>query len=199
MLRPRRLFEATIVIGCLSPFVWRPWNRSASETVSVSDAATPAAATIPQRPAAVETPAVETAAGAVPDAPTEVSGDLATTPADPQADRLRRLVLGVWVDEFFGTRTFTFRDDGTATMTIDLDQVGRLIYGPRLTFQIAWELHGDVIKLRMVSGEPRDSAMSVAKLFGETSEQRIERAADDELQLRSLDSQKLYTHRRKRD
>lgn len=81
-------------------------------------------------------------------------------------------------------------------MTIELDRVGQLLYGPKLTFFIDWTLKDDVLTMKMTGGEPKQTATTVAKLFGETSEQRIERFSDEELTLRSLDSQKLYVHRR---
>lgn len=81
-------------------------------------------------------------------------------------------------------------------MTIELDQVGQLLYGPKLTFFIEWTVKDDLLTMRMTGGEPKQTTTTVAKLFGETSEQRVERFTADELTLRSLDSQKLYIHRR---
>lgn len=104
-------------------------------------------------------------------------------------------LIGFWRDDFYGKRIFEFREDGTATMVIELDAVGQLLYGPKLTFFIAWTLDKDVLNLKMTGGEPA-SAFTAAKLFGESSEQRIEGLEENEMRLRSLDSQKLYTHRR---
>ncbi len=119
-------------------------------------------------------------------------------PAEPgdAVDEPRRRLLGAWVDEFYGRRVFEFRDDGTATMTLELDAVGKLLYGPKLTFFIDWTLDADVLTLKMTGGEPAGTAVSLAKLFGESSRQRLEGVTDAELQLRSLDSEKLYIHRR---
>ncbi len=41
-------------------------------------------------------------------------------------------LIGRWRDSFFGTRTLTLNADGTATMVLDLDFAGRLLYGKRL-------------------------------------------------------------------
>lgn len=125
-----------------------------------------------------------------PSPPPQVTSDL-----DPVAVQ-KRALLGSWFDEFYGKRTFTFHDDGTAVMTLELDTLGALLYGPKLTFFIDWTLTNDVLTMKMTGGEPQGTATSVAKLFGETSEQRIESIAPDELHLRSLDSQKLYVHKR---
>ncbi|HUQ71962.1 MAG TPA: lipocalin family protein [Planctomycetaceae bacterium] len=105
-------------------------------------------------------------------------------------------VIGIWEDDFFGKRRMTFRDDGTATMVIELDAIGQLLYGPRLTFFIEWEQTDNRLTMKKTGGEPRDATASVSKLFGETSEQTIESLTDDEMRLRSSDSGKLYVHRR---
>lgn len=119
-------------------------------------------------------------------------------PAEPEesVNEPRQRLLGSWVDEFYGRRVFEFRDDGTATMTLELDAVGKLLYGPKLTFFIDWTLEADILTLKMTGGEPAGTAVSLAKLFGESSQQRLEGVTDAELQLRSLDSDKLYLHRR---
>jgi hypothetical protein len=111
------------------------------------------------------------------------------TPPEPS-------LLGVWEDEFYGKRRMTFHDDGTATMTLELDPVGQLLYGPRLLFHIAWEQTGDKLTLRMTGGEPAGSTATLSKLFGESSEQTIESLTADQMRLRSGDSGKLYVHRR---
>lgn len=114
----------------------------------------------------------------------------------PDDEELRRQLAGSWADDFYGKRTFDFEEDGTATMALELDSVGKLLYGPKLTFFIVWDLKGGVLSLKMTGGEPAGTAVSLAKLFGESSEQRIERIDDTEMHLRSLDSNKLYVHRR---
>jgi len=113
-------------------------------------------------------------------------------PAEPPPPSL----VGTWEDEFYGKRRLTFRDDGTADMVLELDPISRLVYGPRLTFYISWEQSGQTLTLRMTGGEPPEATAALAKLFGEASEQRIEALSADELRLRSLDSDKLYIHRR---
>jgi hypothetical protein len=118
-----------------------------------------------------------------------------STSTDPAADQ-RALLLGRWVDEFYGRRIFDFRDDGTATMVLELDAIGKMLYGPKLTFFVDWQLHDGVLSLKMTGGEPDGTAVKLAKLFGESSEQRLEAISTEELQLRSLDSQTLYTHKR---
>lgn len=116
--------------------------------------------------------------------------------AEELNNQQRSQLLGRWEDQFYGRRVFEFHEDGTGTMELELDSVGKLLYGPKLRFFMAWELKDSVLTLKMTGGEPSDTAVTLAKLFGESSQQRIEAISGDELQLRSLDSQKLYTHRR---
>lgn len=109
----------------------------------------------------------------------------------------RRLLLGEWTDHFYGKRVFNYRDDGSGTMTIELeDPVSRALYGDKLTFYFTWTLEGDVMHLEMTGGEPQPAADRLALLFGRTSDRRIEHLDAQELRVRSLDSQKLYIHHR---
>ena len=147
---------------------------------------------------------------AIPDSTaTPVESDASNTPtpgpapisetaseAEELVNQQRAQLLGRWEDQFYGRRVFEFHDDGTATMELELDSVGKLLYGPKLRFFVAWELKDGILNLKMTGGEPSDSAVTLAKLFGESSQQRVESITADELQLRSLDSQKLYKHRR---
>ncbi len=126
-----------------------------------------------------------------------VKSDPDPTPRGPANDEeLRQQLLGSWADDFYGKRTFHFQADGTATMVLELDSVGQLLYGPQLTFFILWQLKDNVLSLKMTGGEPAGTAVSLAKLFGESSEQRVEHIGEAEMRLRSLDSNKLYVHRR---
>jgi hypothetical protein len=161
-----------------------PSDRSVSAAnLSAANAITPDTNVLP---AGLEKPATK--------APPTLTSS--TVPAQPAALSMAETIVGSWQDDFYGKRLFHFRPDGTATMTIELDRVGQLLYGPKLTFFIDWTLKDDVLTMKMTGGEPKQTATTVAKLFGETSEQRIERFSDEELTLRSLDSQKLYVHRR---
>lgn len=87
-----------------------------------------------------------------------------TTPAaqPPATDpSLAEVLIGSWQDDFYGKRIFHFRPDGTATMTIELDRVGQVLYGPKLTFFIDWTLKDDVLTMKMTGGDAAAAAVAV--------------------------------------
>lgn len=143
------------------------------------------ASTAPETPlVSIELPT--SSEGALPDNQTSIE---VAKPTEPE-------VVGVWDDDFYGKRRMTFCADGTATMTLELDPVSRLLYGPRLLFKIAWERIDNRLLLKMSGGDPPEATKTLARLFGESSEQTIEVLTADEMHLRSSDSGKLYVHRR---
>lgn len=169
-------------VACALPvFAWRPWQSRAIATAdSVLTVPTTASQTTnDSRESAEPEPSAE------PLAETSIASIVDSKPS----------VIGFWRDDFYGKRIFEFREDGTATMVIELDAIGKALYGPQLKFFIDWKIEDNVLKLKMTGGEPA-SAFTAAKIFGESSEQRIESVEVDEMRLRSLDSNKLYTHRR---
>ncbi len=182
----------TLMVCGLGVFTWRavqPKTPIEAAPASLSAARPIAANTITHTEVLPLTPGPQPALGA----------SASTTPAaqPPATDpSLAEVLIGSWQDDFYGKRIFHFRPDGTATMTIELDRVGQVLYGPKLTFFIDWTLKEDVLTMKMTGGEPKQTATAVAKIFGETSDQRVEGFSDEELILRSLDSQKLYVHRR---
>lgn len=172
VIRRRHSALSLCAIGCaLVIFVWRPWEIR-SQTNADDLLFVPAPASPPVAPPATPTP--------------ENASEV--TPVQPS-------VIGFWRDDFYGKRVFQFREDGTATMVIELDSIGKALYGPQLKFFIDWKIEDDVLKMKMTGGEPA-SAFSAAKIFGESSEQRLESLEASEMRLRSLDSGKLYVHRR---
>jgi hypothetical protein len=181
LLAHRRSTATLIIVGALTVLAWRPWETRLPSTTAASLTMVSIPRQVPGNDAKIPTTPEENDDPA----PEEVTTPIASKPS----------ILGFWRDDFYGKRIFEFRDDGTATMVIELDAIGKALYGPQLKFFIDWKMDGDVVKLKMTGGEPA-SAFSAAKIFGESSEQRIESLEENEMKLRSLDSNKLYTHRR---
>lgn len=188
----------TLMVCGLGVFTWRavqPKTPIEAAPASISTARPIAANPITHTEVLPLTPGPQPAPGA--SAPTTPAAQPPAKVQPPTTEpSLAEVLIGSWQDDFYGKRIFHFRPDGTATMTIELDRVGQVLYGPKLTFFIDWTLKDDLLSMKMTGGEPMQTATAVAKLFGETSEQRVERFSDEELTLRSLDSQKLYVHRR---
>lgn len=171
-----------LAVCALGITIWRPWQRPATVTAAQDDMQ--AVRSLKSGPPDAGDPRFQ-----------QTLGSLQTAAQNLEKVYEKPTLIGSWRDDFYGKRIFHFRDDGTATMTIELDAIGQAIYGSKLTFFIDWKLDGDILKMKMTRGEP-PSALAAAKLFGETSEQRIESLDEHEMKLRSLDSNKLYVHRR---
>jgi hypothetical protein len=176
VFRPRVALLVLIAAALLFARVWRVW--APSDRVAAA-------------PTVAGVPVDESPDNLSPLPPAGTDEPPAAVEAPPAPS-----LLGEWEDDFYGKRRLTFRPDGTAEMVLELDAVGRLIYGPQLKFFIEWQQVDDTLTLKMTGGEPRESTATLSKLFGESSEQRIESLTADELRLRSLDSRKLYIHRR---
>jgi hypothetical protein len=183
-----RVLTAVVVcsVAILAGWIWtqRPVAGNAIRSQASKAHVTPATSTTPRDVAPTDGSEPPATLDNIPEVPSRNTIDFAR-------------VLGQWKDEFHGERTFTFRDDGTGIMHIKLDSISRLLYGDEVAFDFAWTLKGDELHMSMTCGEPKKTAESLSQLFGKTSEKRIEKLDEHEMHLRSLDSQKLYIHRRK--
>jgi hypothetical protein len=137
-----------------------------------------------------------TAASAPRSAPSSAEPEAVAEPAAQAGQEAHPSLIGSWRDQYYGERTMTFRPDGTGTMLIKLDAVGRAIYGEKLLFELAWENRDGVLVMTFTGGEPKDAVATISKLWGQRHEQRIERLTETELHLRSTDSNNLYTLKR---
>ena len=124
--------------------------------------------------------------------------------ADPAETRVpftfdvQRLV-GSWRDSFCGQRTLTLKADGTATMLLELDFAGRLLYGKRLTFDMRWTVNESILTFEILTGSPLDAARSAMKVWGEKFEYRVVQLDDEQLQAWTSDDSTLYKLRRETD
>ena len=107
----------------------------------------------------------------------------------------KRLV-GCWRDGFCGQRTLTLKTDGSATMRLELDFAGRLLYGKTLEFDMRWSLNESVLNFEILTGRPVDAARSAIKLWGEAFEYRLELVDGENLHGWTSDDATLYKLRR---
>ena len=107
-----------------------------------------------------------------------------------------RQLVGCWRDGFCGQRTLTLKADGSATMLLELDFAGRLLYGKTLEFDLQWSLDGSTLSFEILTGRPVDAAKSAMKLWGEAFDYRIELVDNEHLHGWASDDSILYKLRR---
>jgi hypothetical protein len=126
------------------------------------------------------------AASATVAAPVEIPA-VPETPPGPPAE-----LFGSWTDRFHGTRTFRFHADGTGIMTLELDALGRLLYGRRLEFDLAWTWSDGGLDLKMVGGRPEEKTQSAAAVFGDKFRYLLLEAGPDQLKIKAADDGTEY-------
>ena len=105
-------------------------------------------------------------------------------------------LVGRWRDSFFGTRTLTLNADGTATMVLDLDFAGRLLYGKRLEFDMKWSLENGVVTIDILEGRPAAASKSATGTWGSRYEYLLDRVEEDAVEMRSSDGTMNHTLKR---
>lgn len=86
--------------------------------------------------------------------------------------------------------------DGSATMFLELDFAGRLLYGKTLEFDMRWSLEGSILSFEILTGRPVDAAKSAIKLWGEAFDYRLELVDGKHLHGWASDDSTLYKLRR---
>jgi hypothetical protein len=114
-------------------------------------------------------------------------------------ERTRRMVLGVWQDEYKGKRTMTLKDDGTGTMVVELTGWEATLYASRLRFDMKWSLKGKQLTKTTTGGEPKEKVNIVLNLFGNTAEETIEELTENRLLVIDKDKKKFDWRRPKTD
>lgn len=161
------------------------------EAASKSEEATPdaAVADVPPQPAEVVSEGDET------------SDDGQTRPKfSPKLTNVSASqLIGRWRDSFFGTRTLTLNADGTATMVLDLDFAGRLLYGKRLEFDMKWSLENGVVTIDILEGRPAAASKSATGTWGSRYEYLLDRVEAEAVEMRSSDGAMNHTLKRLAD
>jgi len=115
-----------------------------------------------------------------------------------QDEQLRRLAVGTWRDFYQGKRTMTLREDGTATMVVELSGLKARLFTPRLELDIVWSVEKGRLKRRTVGGTPPDKIAFVNKRAGERVAEPIVELTKDRLLLLDKDGTRKYDWRRLR-
>ena len=105
-------------------------------------------------------------------------------------------IVGEWEDDYRGKRHLTVSDDGSGTMVVELDGIGKKLFAARLTFDLEWSVADGRVAMKTLGGEPKSKAQLVLKLYGNEAEYKILELTDDRMLLLDGDGKTKYDWRR---
>ena len=119
--------------------------------------------------------------------------------ADAASDaEQRRLLVGVWEDDYQGHRTMTVRPDGSATMVVKLTGWKAALYASQLRFEMTWTIEQGRLKKQTTSGEPAAKVKLILKMMGDRVDEQILELTADRLWLLDQNGKRKYDwHRTK--
>jgi len=120
----------------------------------------------------------------------------ASKPASDNDARFRKLVLGTWADEYKGKRTMTIREDGTATMIVELDGLTALMFASKMRFDMVWSIEEGRLKKRTIGGEPAGRVRLILATMGDRVNEPILELTAKRLLLLDADGKTKYDWRR---
>ncbi len=115
--------------------------------------------------------------------------------SDPD-ERYRRAITGMWHDEYHGKRHLTVRADGTGTMVVEPNGIGKKLFAAQLTFEIEWSVADGRVTMKMLNGEPKSKVQLILKIYGEEAEFAILDLNDKRMLLLDADGKTRYDWRR---
>jgi hypothetical protein len=118
-------------------------------------------------------------------------------PATSDADeRNRRAITGKWHDEYHGKRHLTVRADGTGTMVVEPNGIGKKLFAAQLTFEIEWTIADGRVTMKMLNGEPKSKVQLILKIYGQEADYTILELNDERMLLLDADGKTRYDWRR---
>jgi hypothetical protein len=115
--------------------------------------------------------------------------------SDPD-ERHRRAITGKWHDEYQGKRHLTVRADGTATMVVEPNGIGKKLFAAQLTFEIEWSVADGRVTMKMLNGEPKSKVQLILKIYGQEADYTILELNDERMLLLDADGKTRYDWRR---
>ncbi len=106
--------------------------------------------------------------------------------SEPSDGATAEAFLGTWQLYDHGTRTIVVNPDGTATMHVELDFFGSLIYGSEMTLDLEWSVAEGVLSYSILRGEPVESVDRVINDYGRERSYGVIEISDEALQLEDL-------------
>jgi hypothetical protein len=199
-----RWTRATVLaplLVCLSGLT--VWSLSGASS-SPKSRSVPAVETRNQSAASIAIPAdsvipVAVAPAATNNVPKPAAAPVPDNSAEPAPAKTKsgdaahsRTILGEWQDEYRGKRHLTVRDDGTATMVVEPDALGKMLFADKLTFRIEWLIRDGRIVMKTVGGEPEGKTRLVTKIYGDRAEYQIRELTSDRMLLLDPDGKTEY-------
>jgi lysophospholipase L1-like esterase len=113
-----------------------------------------------------------------------------------QDERYHRLIVGTWEDDYQGKRTMTLKEDGTATMVVELQGAKATLFASRLRFDMKWSVDNGRLKKRTIGGEPSLKVRLILNTMGDRVDEPILELNKDRLLLMDGDGKTKYDWRR---
>ena len=115
---------------------------------------------------------------------------------ESEEEKTRRMLLGVWQDDYQGKRTMTLNEDGSGTMLVELSGAQAFLFASKLRFDMTWLLDGKKLTKKTVGGEPADKVNLILSTMGDTADDTLLEVTDDRLLLLDKDGTTKYDWRR---
>jgi hypothetical protein len=115
--------------------------------------------------------------------------------SDPD-ERHQRAITGKWHDEYHGKRQLTVRADGTGTMVVEPNGIGKKLFASQLTFEIEWSVADGRVTMKMLNGEPKSKVQLILKIYGQEADYTILELNDERMLLLDADGKTRYDWRR---
>jgi hypothetical protein len=127
-----------------------------------------------------------------------VAGEKAAPEEDSvcREEEQRRLITGIWEDDYQGRRTMTLREDGTGVMLVELSGVKAALFAPRLRFDMVWSLENGRLKQHTTGGEPSGKVNMILRTMGDRIEYSVLEINRKSLRLLDPNGKRIYEWRR---
>ncbi len=90
----------------------------------------------------------------------------------------------------------TFKEDGTATMVVELQGTKATLFASRLRFDMKWSVDNGRLKKRTIGGEPSLKVRLILNMMGDRVDEPILELSEDRLLLLDGDGKTKYDWRR---
>jgi hypothetical protein len=110
--------------------------------------------------------------------------------------RCRAKIVGEWEDDYQGKRHLTVNEDGSGTMVVELDGIGKRLFAARLAFDLDWSVADGRVVMKTLGGEPKSKVQLVLKLYGSEADYKILELTDERMLLMDADGKTKYDWRR---